>query len=80
MILEKVLYQYHFDFLGLLNCFVPLILGLWFFFFWKIYLKMKPGSETKGNPGYKGYKWARVFGRFGGSSSFHSVLSVIKIV
>jgi hypothetical protein len=69
MILEKVLYQYHFEFLELLLCFVPLFLGLWFFFFWKIYLKMNPGSETKGNPRYKGYKWSRVSGRVGGSFS-----------
>jgi len=35
-ILEKVLYQYHFNFLGFLPLFIPLGLGLFSFFFWKI--------------------------------------------
>lgn len=66
--LEKVLYQFHFDYLGFLTFFIPLILGLFFFFYWKIYLK-KPGFETKLNSGHIGNKGAKVFVLFGGSFS-----------
>ncbi|PEJ59233.1 MULTISPECIES: hypothetical protein [unclassified Bacillus (in: firmicutes)] len=65
--MEKILYQYHYEFLWLLPCFVTLIFGLCSFFFWKINLKMHPGCEFKGNPGFRSYNFARLFGRIGGT-------------
>ena len=60
--MDKVLYQFHFDFLNFMWSFIPLLVGLVFFFAWKWYPKQNPGTEIKGHKGHKMYLAVRTIG------------------
>ena len=55
-----ILYELHFDWVESLGLFIPLVVGLGFFFIFKWYPCQKPGIDKKGSKGYLGYlvsKW-----------------------
>lgn len=56
----NVLYEFHFNWLECLGLFIPLVIGLGFFFIFKWYPAQNPGIDKKGWKGYVGYvvcKW-----------------------
>lgn len=89
--MEKVLYQFHFDFRNFIICFIPLIVGLGFFFAWKWYRIQNPGCEVKGNSDHNVYVVTKIIGWivgtfclllfaisiFGYISSYNDIKSII---
>ena len=58
--MNNILYELHFNWLSCLILFIPLLVGLGFFFCFKWYPAQNPGVNIKGAHGYVGYiffKW-----------------------
>jgi len=76
--MEKALYQFHFDVVSFLPCFIPILVGLGFFFAWKWYPKQNPGVQERGKNGHRTYVVVKFIGWIVGTFAF--LLGVLIIV